>query len=75
MNENYEKIVSFIEDVADIAREDITLDSALIDDLDLASLEIMSIVSKIEREYSIRISEQELLSIETVQDLVQIVSK
>ena len=35
----------------------------------------MSIVSKIEREYSIRISEQELLSIETVQDLVQIVSK
>jgi acyl carrier protein len=45
------------------------------DDLDLSSLEIMSIVSKIEKEFSIKVAEQELLKVETVSDMVKLISE
>ena len=75
MNDIFDKIVSIIEDVADIPAEEINHDSAFIDDLDLASLEILAIVSKLEREYSISISEEELLSVSTVDDLLNVILK
>lgn len=74
MNDIYEKIVSIIEDVTDIQKEDIEGESSLISDLDLASIEIMSVVAKIEKEYSVKITEEQLLSVETVNDLVEIIS-
>lgn len=74
MNDIYEKIVSIIEDVTDIPKEDIEGESSLISDLDLASIEIMSVVAKIEKEYSVKITEEQLLSVETVNDLVEIIS-
>ena len=37
--------------------------------MDLSSLEILSIVAEIEKNYSVKISEQELLSIRTVEEL------
>lgn len=75
MNEIFDKIAKIIEDVADIPREDIHLESSLIEDLDLASLEVLAILSKIENEYDIQISEEELLSIETVNDIVTRISE
>ncbi|MBQ3796815.1 MAG: acyl carrier protein [Butyrivibrio sp.] len=71
MNETFEKIVDIIVDVADIAKEDISLDSNLIDDLDLSSLEIMSVISKIEKTFSIKLDEKKLLSIENIGDFVE----
>lgn len=73
MNDVFEKIANIIIDVADIEREDIEESSQLIDDLDLSSLEIMSIVSKVEKEFSIKISENKLLSISSVKDIVDCV--
>ena len=73
MSETFEKIVAIIGDVADIPEEDIQAESNLIDDLDLSSLEIMSIISKIEKSFSIKMSEKELLSIENIGDLVKYV--
>ncbi|MCR5557038.1 MAG: acyl carrier protein [Butyrivibrio sp.] len=73
MSETFKKIVAIIEDVADIPEEDIQEESNLIDDLDLSSLEIMSIISKIEKAFSIKMSEKELLSIENISDLVKYV--
>lgn len=73
MSETFEKIVAIIGDVADIPEEDIQEESNLIDDLDLSSLEIMSIISKIEKSFSIKMSEKELLSIENIGDLVKYV--
>ncbi len=69
----YEDIVEILVDVADLAKEDISEDSQLIDDLDLASLEIMSVISKLESKYSIKISENELLSVATVEDLINLI--
>ena len=74
MADVYEKVVEIIEDIADIPREEISADSELIDDLDLASLEIVSIISKLEKAFSIKMSEKELLAIETVNDLVELIS-
>ena len=72
-----ENIVGFIkeviEEVADIPQEEIKRESAFVDDLDLSSLEIMSIISEIEKKYSIKVSESELLSISTVEELAMIV--
>ena len=74
MTDAFKKIVDIIVDVADILAETIKEDSLLIDDLDLASLEILSIVSKIEEEYSIIISEKDLLAVQTVNDIVKLVA-
>ena len=72
-----ESIIEFIketiEEVADISKDEINAESALIDDLDLASLEIMSIISEIEKKYSIKVSESEMLSISTVNELADVV--
>ncbi len=73
MNETYNEIVEIIIDIADISKEEIETESSLIDTLDLNSLEILAIVSRIEKKFSIKLSEQELLSIATVDDIVKLV--
>ena len=75
MEEVFEKIAKIIEDVADIPQDEIEETSSFMDDLDLSSLEIMSIVSKIEKEFSIKVGEQELLKVETVSDMVKLISE
>lgn len=75
MEEVFEKIAKIIEDVADIPLDEIEETSSFMDDLDLSSLEIMSIVSKIEKEFSIKVAEQELLKVETVSDMVKLISE
>ncbi|SDB68562.1 acyl carrier protein [Butyrivibrio sp. INlla16] len=74
MSEIFDVIADVIVDVADIDKEEITEDSEFMDTLDLSSLEIMSIISRIEKEYSIKIDEKELLSITTVKDLEELVA-
>ncbi len=71
--EYIEKIKAIIEDIADISADEIEADSSMMDDLDLASLEIMSIISEIEREFEIKITESEMLSISTVEELAEVV--
>ncbi len=73
MNEIFDVIADVIVDVADISRDDITEESHFIDTLDLSSLEIMAIVAKLEQEFSIKIEENELLSIATVKDLEELI--
>jgi len=73
VNETFKIIVSIIGDIADIPEDEITEESNLIDDLDLSSLEIMSIISRIEKNFSVKMNEKELLSIENISDLVKYV--
>lgn len=73
MENTVEVIAKIIEDIADIPLDEIKEDSHMMDDLDLSSLEIMSIVGDVERKFSIKISEDELLSISTVGDLAKAV--
>ena len=73
MENTVEVIAKIIEDIADIPLDEIKEDSHMMDDLDLSSLEIMSIVGDVEIKFSIKISEDELLSISTVGDLAKAV--
>lgn len=67
------EIKLIIEDMADVSGDDIKEDSSMIEDLDLTSLEIMGIVSEIESKFSVKLSEEEMLGISTVKDLVEII--
>lgn len=67
------KIVELIEDVAGISASDIHVDSMLMDDLELSSLEIMTFIADMERVFGIRFKESELMNIVTVDDAAQCV--
>ena len=70
-----EIIKQIIEEVTGISGQEIGPDSAFLDDLELSSLEIMSIVGEIERKFSVKISEKELMNIRTVNELAEVIEK
>lgn len=63
------QIAAVLQDVADIDPEDVNEESALMDDLDLSSMEILTIVSNLEDVFGLRIPEKDLRTIVTVGDL------
>lgn len=66
----FDKLRSIMAEVADLAPEEITPDRALMDDLDLSSMEIMTMIAELEDEFDLRIPERELRNFVTVGDLV-----
>ncbi len=73
MKKTIEEIKLIIEEIADIQVENINSESAIIDDLGLASYEIMAVISDVENKYNIKISEEEMLGITTINDLVKMI--
>ena len=49
------QILAILEDVAEIAPEDVNENSVLMDDLDLSSMEILTIVADLEETFGLRI--------------------
>lgn len=66
----FEKIRSILAEIADLSPEEITSERALMDDLDLSSMEIMTLIAGLEDEFDLRIPERELRNFVTVSDLV-----
>ena len=64
------QITAILEDVAEVSPEDVTESSVLMDDLDLSSMEILTIVADLEETFGLRIPEKELRNIVTMGDLV-----
>ena len=60
------QILAILEDVAEIAPEDVNENSVLMDDLDLSSMEI---VADLEETFGLRIPEKELRNFVTISDL------
>ena len=75
MNDTFKIIADLIEDIADIPNDEIRENSLVIDDLNLSSIEIMTIIAELERQFSIKISEKELLSIRSIKDLLTVIDK
>ena len=69
------EIRRIIEDTADIDPSEITESCAMMDDLDLSSMEVMTMVAELEDTFSIRIPENELRSFITVADLADYLEK
>ena len=64
------QITAILEDVAEVSPEDVTESSVLMDDLDLSSMEILTIVADLEETFGLRIPEKELSNFVTMGDLV-----
>lgn len=69
------QILAILEDVAEISPEDVSEDSVLMDDLDLSSMEILTIVADLEEAFGLRIPEKELRSFVTISDLANYLSE
>ena len=54
-----EKVIGFIQEIIDDKSVEITEEKGLMEDLDLSSLEIMTMVSDIEQEFDIVLEETE----------------
>ena len=64
------QILAILEDVAEVSPEDVNENSVLMDDLDLSSMEILTIVADLEETFGLRIPEKELRNFVTIVDLV-----
>jgi acyl carrier protein len=71
----FDKIRAITADVADIAPEQIAPESALMDDLDLSSMEIMTMLAEVEDTFELRIPERELRNFITMSDLTDYIVK
>lgn len=52
------QILAILEDVAEISPEDVNENSVLMDDLDLSSMEILTVVADLEETFGLRIPER-----------------
>ena len=63
------EIVSQILAILEISPEDVREDSVLMDDLDLSSMEILTVVADLEEMFGLRIPEKELRNFVTIGDV------
>ena len=69
-----EEIIKIIAGVAEVPEESINLKTNSIADLDLESLDLVTLVSEIENKYQIEIPDKEIKKIQTVEDIVNFLS-
>lgn len=69
-----EEIIKIIAGVAEVPEESINLKTNLIADLDLDSLDLVTLVSEIENKYQLEIPDKEIKKIQTVEDIVNFLS-
>lgn len=65
-----QEVLKVIENVTDIAKEEIKEKDALMDDLDVSSLEVLTIIGDIEDVFDIKVEEKEMRNIVTVKDVI-----
>lgn len=67
------KVKGVLVDSLDIEEEKITMESNLIDDLDIDSLELVDLTMEFESEFDVEIEDDEVEKIKTVGDIVNLV--
>ncbi len=69
----FEKIHDIVVDQLDVDADDVTMDSAIIDDLGADSLDVVDLIMAIEEEFDVDIPDEEVQNIKTVGDIVKFV--
>lgn len=67
----FEKVVEVLKETLNIEAEDIKLDSKLNDDLGIDSLAAVELALELENEFDIKIEDEELAALVTVEDVVK----
>lgn len=70
-----DKIRNILEEYVDVPREQITLETNLLSDLGVSSLDLVSIVVSFEEEFDIEIPDRVMSKIVTVGDVVEILKR
>ena len=71
----FEKTVAILEDFVDAPVDEITRDKALVDDLGLSSLEVISLVAAFEDEFGVEVPDRVIPTLRTVGDIVDYLEK
>ena len=71
----FEKLKAIIADVLNVDMEEISLDTTFVDDLGADSLDVFQIITGIEDEFDIEISNEDAESIISVGDAVEQIKK
>lgn len=66
----FEKVCEVIADTLSCDISDLTLETSLMDDLGADSLDAVELNMALEEEFSVKISDEELAGLKTVQDIV-----
>lgn len=69
------QIIKIISEISEIPEKKINLKSNLIADLDLESLDLVTLISEIETKYNLEIPDKEIKKIQTVEDIVNYLNK
>lgn len=69
----FEKIAGIIADQLGIEASEIKLESRLTDDLKADSIDIVALIMDLETEYGLEITDDELMKLKTVKDIVEFV--
>ena len=70
--ELFDKVAGAIAETAGISAAEITMESNLMDDLELSSMEVYMSLAKLEEELSVRFTDRVIMDIMTVEDLVNV---
>lgn len=71
----FERTVAILEDFVDASADEITRDKALVDDLGLSSLEVISLVAAFEDEFGVEVPDRVIPTLRTVGDIVDYLEK
>ena len=66
----FDRTVAILQEYMDNDGQEITMDSALVDDLGLSSLEVINIVAAFEDEFDIEVPDRVIPTLRTVGDIV-----
>lgn len=69
------KVINIIADTLELNKADITLETNLVRDLDVESLDLVDLVSAFEKEFDVEIADKDIKDIQTVGDVVEYIEK
>ncbi len=65
-----EEVIELIANVAEVDKESISLSSDLVLDVELESLDIVTLIAEFEKKYQVKIHDKDIKSLQTVEDIV-----
>ena len=68
-------IINVIAEIAEINPKKISMASTLSGDLELESLDLVTLVSEFEEKYNITVEDKDIKNLQTVKDIVDYISK
>ena len=70
-----ELVISELAEILETEKSKITLESTLMDDLGISSLEVMVLIGNLEAKTGVTITQQDIGQIESVSDIIEIIRR